>query len=135
MNKKTLFILLAAFIIIVIGAKITISVIESGTGVIEKTINPDNVLYNYEWFKQQFEDYNALKQKIEIAEKSIQTFKEDFPPREEWNYSDKNEYSRLRIILDGLEYQKQDVVSKYNARSKMVNRTLFKDNDLPFQLF
>ena len=44
---------------------------------------------------------------------------------------DREEYSRQRAILIGLRQQRADLVSEYNARSRMVNRVLFKGNDTP----
>lgn len=99
-----------------------------------KTFNADNMIYNYEWFKQQYNDYEAINKKIERAEMSVNSFKENAGNRKEWTFEDKNEFSRLVSISDGLSYQKEDIISKYNARSQMANREIFKTNDLPTQL-
>ena len=103
--------------------------------VISKTLDADNMIHNYEWFKEQYNDYKAIGIKIEEAEGAVNRFKLDIGmPRKDWGYEDKTEYGRLNSIADGLKYQKADIASKYNARSKMANRTLFKTNDLPEQL-
>lgn len=47
---------------------------------------------------------------------------------------DKEEDSRLSSIADGLRYQREDIEAKYNARSQMLNRKIFKSSDLPYQL-
>ena len=108
------------------------TVIDSGKGVVQKTLNPDNVIANYEWFKQQYNDYLALKEKISAAEISYNSFKDELPKdRKEWTFEDKNELSRLKSISDGLKYQIKDIVSQYNAKSAMQNRSLFKTKDLP----
>lgn len=95
--------------------------------IINKTFDGDNVINQYEWFKQQWEDYQAIEVKIKTAEDQITTFKEDAGPRKEWTFEDKQEYARLASINSGLQYQKEDMKSKYNARSKMVNRKIFKE--------
>lgn len=99
--------------------------------VIQKTLKADNVIQNYEWFKQQYQDYNAINQKIADADSAVKRFSRDAGSRDKWSFEDKNEYSRLSSIYDGLKYQRADVAATYNARSQMLNRELFKTNDLP----
>lgn len=125
----------------IIGLSILVSLTMWGFGlftqplkVATKTFNADNMIYNYEWFKQQYNDYEAINNKIIQSKKSVKSFKAEAGNRKEWTYEDKNEYSRLVNISDGLSYQKQDIISQYNARSQMANREIFKTNDLPTQL-
>lgn len=107
---------------------------QTAKDLVKKTLNADNVIQNYEWFKQQYNDYIAINKKIAAADSSVARFTKDAGPRSSWTFEDKNEYSRLTSISDGLTYQRDDIVSKYNARSKMMNRDLFKTNDLPAEL-
>lgn len=102
--------------------------------IIEKTIDADNIIYNYEWFKQQNEDFTALKNKIAIAIQAENQFKNDAGPRKDWTFEDKTEAARLNSIVIGLNNQLEDLVANYNARSKMANRNIFKDGELPSQL-
>ena len=102
--------------------------------VLQKTLKADNVIQNYEWFKQQHNDYLAINQKISGADTSVARFTRDAGSRKDWSFEDKNEHSRLISIADGLKYQRADIVGKYNARSKMLNRELFKTSDLPAEL-
>lgn len=107
---------------------------KTAADVIEKTLDANNVLANYEWFKQQYNDWEAIKSKVQQAENSVTTFKSEAGDRAKWTFEDKEESARLQSIADGLKYQKEDIESKYNARSKMLNRNLFKTNDLPYEL-
>lgn len=107
---------------------------QTAKDVIQKTLNADNVIQNYEWFKQQYNDYLAINIKISGADTSVAHFVRDAGSRKDWTFEDKNEFSRLNSIADGLRYQRADVVGKYNARSKMLNRELFKTSDLPAEL-
>lgn len=125
------FIGLGILVALVIGA---VSLFTQPLKVVTKTFDADNIIYNYEWFKQQYNDYEAINNKIARAETSVNSFKENAGERKEWTFEDKNEFSRLVSISDGLSYQKQDIISKYNARSQMANREIFKTNDLPIQL-
>lgn len=111
-----------------------ISIMSQPARVISKTLDADNMINNYEWYKTQYNDFKAINQKIKDAEGAVVKFKSDMGPRKDWDYEDKTEASRLSSIVDGLKYQKADIVSAYNARSKMANRTLFKSNDLPEML-
>lgn len=107
---------------------------QTAKDIVKKTLNADNVLQNYEWFKQQNNDYIAINRKIADADSSVIRFQKSAGARSTWTFEDKNEYSRLTSISDGLKYQRADIVSKYNARSKMLNRDIFKTNDLPAEL-
>lgn len=107
---------------------------QTASGVIKKTLNADNVIQNYEWFKQQYNDYKAINVKISDADSSVAKFKREAGPRDKWTFEDKNEYARLTTIYDGLKYQRADIAGKYNARSKMMNRELFKGDELPLEL-
>ena len=39
--------------------------------IFEKTVDADNVIYNYEWFKTQWQEIKSLERKIGIAESAI----------------------------------------------------------------
>lgn len=106
-------------------------VIESAEGVVEKTLDSDNVLYNYEWFKQTCQDVQAIDVKIQNTQSTVNQFREDAGPRADWGFTDKDEFGRLNAVVLGLKNQRQDMVAKYNARSKMANRSIFKSGELP----
>lgn len=105
--------------------------IQTGHDIVDKTINADNAIYNYEWFKQTYEDIQALKNKTEIAQKQVEQFKIDAGDRSKWTFEDKTEFSRLQSVSQGLQSQLEDVVATYNARAKMANRSIFKDGLIP----
>lgn len=103
-----------------------------GARIVSKTLDADNVIHNYEFFKRQHEDFLAIDKKFQQAKTSAETFKADLSDdRKEWHRTDREEYQRLRSIADGLGYQREDIVAEYNAKSKMANRSIFKDNNLP----
>lgn len=131
-TKKTL--IAISIVIIVIVGGFFLKLLSTGAEIIDKTLDADNVLYNYEWFKQQNQDFNALVIKIKVAEDAVKIFKEDAGKRKDWTFEDKTESSRLQSISSGLKYQIEDLVAKYNARSEMANRNIFKDGVLPTTL-
>lgn len=105
--------------------------IETTEGIIDKTLTADNAIYNYEWFKQQVEDIKAIKNKVDIAGKAVETFKLDAGDRSSWTFEDKTEASRLAAIQQGLQSQLEDMVATYNARAKMANRNIFESGIIP----
>ena len=87
--------------------------IQTGHDVIDKTINANNAIYNYEWFKQQVEDIKALNSKYELAVKSAEEFKIEAGAREKWTFEDKTESARLNAVAQGLKSQLEDVIATY----------------------
>lgn len=139
--KKNSTLMIIGIVIFIIAIKIIAipmfikdQVVDTSKEVIDKTLDADNVLYEYHWFKQQYEDVQAIDFKLEKSNKRLLEYKEDLGDRTNWTYEDKTEYSRLTSIRDGFEYQRQDMISKYNAKSKMLDKQLFKDKSLPYQL-
>ena len=105
--------------------------IQTGEGIIDKTLTAENALYNYEWFKQQAEDIKANQAKINIANQSVISFEESAGERKDWTFEDKTEASRLRSIVQGLQSQQENLIANYNARAKMANRNIFLDGKIP----
>ena len=99
--------------------------------IIDKTIDADNVLYNYEWFKQQWRSVNAIDRKIEAQQSAVNRFESSAGPRTDWTRADKIEHARISSIVTGLEQQRADMVATYNARAAMANRQIFMGNDCP----
>jgi hypothetical protein len=99
--------------------------------VVEKTIDADNVIYNYEWFKRQWRDVGAIDTKIAAQQKAVSSFEDSAGPRTDWTRDDKIEHARLSSIVTGLEQQRADIVALYNARAAMVNRQIFMGRDCP----
>lgn len=101
--------------------------------VYEKTLDADNIIYNYEYFKQQYQDILAIDKKIINAKSELDNFI-SLTPRQNWDFQDKQEYSRLTTNLTGLKNVKNEMVATYNARANMVNRKIFMGKDVPAQI-
>lgn len=109
--------------------------IDTSYKIVDKTLDADNVLQNYEFFKQQYQDYKSLVSSIEMSTKQIEQYKLQLPKdRVQWSEADKNELDRLNIVLLGQKQQLNNIISEYNAKSKMQNRSLFKTKELPYEL-
>ena len=105
--------------------------------IIEQTMDADNVLYNYEWFKTQYNDVLAKHKQIKDAKAAVEGYKDELGPRRSedgkrlWSREETIEYDRLNSIAIGLEQERDSMVSEYNARSQMANRSIFKSGELP----
>lgn len=106
--------------------------ISTGEGIIDQTLTADNAIYNYEWFKQQYEDIDASKKKLANAQDSYSAFKASLPAsRTKWSFEDKQEDARLNSVVLGLQNYLEQLVADYNARAKMANRNIFQDGVIP----
>jgi len=115
------------------GVKQTIAQIDSAGEIIDKTYDATNAIYNYEWFKTQYEKIKAAEKQIDNTAMQVDEYKELFGPATEWDFQTKEEYSRLSTVLLGQKNQYETLVAEYNARSKQANRNIFKDS-LPFNV-
>lgn len=107
------------------------NIVDTKHGVIDKVVDADNAIYNYEWFKQQAEDIKANQKKIAIADKAVLDFEASAGVRSGWDFQDKQESSRLRAIAQGLRGQQEQIVANYNARAKMASRNIFLNGIVP----
>ena len=99
--------------------------------IIDKTINADNAIYNYEWFKQQDQDIKAMDAKVRIAEEAVLSFEAVAGPRTQWTFEDKTEDARLRSVALGNRTQYENLIADYNARASMANRDIFREGLIP----
>ncbi|WLR90925.1 hypothetical protein [Shinella zoogloeoides] len=122
--------------IIIAGATVSLVTlpVRAVTGVAERTFNPDNMIHNYEWFKRQYQDVQAIGVKIGAAEASIAVFEKSAGERSTWKFEDRQEWNRLNNVLLGLQGQRASMVAEYNAKTQMANRNLFRTGDLPAEL-
>lgn len=97
--------------------------------VTDKTLDADKAIAEYEWFKRQEESIDALYKKEETAKQALEDFMSILPQdRSKWKRGDKDEWSRLNSNIVGISNMLDTAIAEYNARSKMVNRSIFKDN-------
>lgn len=108
--------------------------VKTVTDITKKTLDADNLIYNYEWFKTQFSEIKAFRVKYKNAEEALTFYETSLKdlPRKEWSFDQNQRWNELSAQVLGLKNQCADMVATYNARSKMANRTLVKfDGNLP----
>lgn len=105
--------------------------IQSAQGIITKTYDPNNAIYNYDWFKERYQSIQALDTQIQQAQDSETSYNAALPAdRTKWGYVEQTESARLHSVVLGLQQEKQSQVAEYNARAQEVNRNIFI-NGLP----
>lgn len=135
--RRSFFGLGLGIIVIIVGLSIVGTVLSTGANfftqasrVVTKTVDADNMIYQYEWFKTQHNDILAIEIKIANAENQKAIWLESAPPREKWATQDRQMFNQLSSIALGLANQKANMVSTYNARAEMANRSIFM-RDVP----
>jgi len=122
-------------VVLVLGGVLwTCGIVGTPAKVLEKTLDPDRVIYNYEWFGSAYQHVRALDQQIVDAQQAVTAFETAAGARTGWDYNDKQEDARLHAILDGLRQQRHTEAAEYNARSAQKTRNFTKSDNLPERL-
>jgi hypothetical protein len=142
MDKKNILIILLPFLCIpilifaIIGIKAAFfsvntvdKSIDTAYEVVDDTMNGDNAIYNYEWFKKQEAYIRQCLKDEEIAKEEWDNYVASLPEdRTQWTSQDKDEEASLRNSYYALQKLTNKAIEDYNARSSMANRAIFKDN-------
>ena len=112
---------------VLLPAKTVTTQIDSAGNIIDKTYNADNAIYNYEWFKTQYEDIQATERIIKNTDTEMDAYKEMYGNVSNWDWQTKQDYNSLQKKFLGQQNYYEDLVAEYNARSNMANREIFKD--------
>lgn len=130
---KTFLIILAVIGVLLAGllARLVLYPADQAVKVYEKTLDADNAIYNYEYFKQAYQDVRAMDVRIANAQAELDAFVNSAGPRDKWDRDDKTEHARLSANLTGTRNVRADLVATYNARARMANRSLFMGRDIP----
>jgi len=107
--------------------------VDSAHEIIEKTYDADNAIYNYEWFKTQYEKIQATEKQIDNTAIELDNFKEMYGDAKDWDWQTTQSYGQLQTTLLGQKNHYEEIVAEYNARAKMANRNIFQDS-LPFNV-
>jgi hypothetical protein len=108
--------------------------VDQSKKIIEATFNAENVIYNYEWFHKQYNDYLSAISQENIKQQEVNQFMATAGSRENWTVSTQNEERQLRIELNGLRSNRINIASEYNSHLNMTNRNIFRQHSLPEHL-
>lgn len=98
------------------------SVVTAPSRVVNKTLQTNNIIFNYE----RFFDMNA---NFTSRVAQIKQYKEFFDTE-----TNSVEKINLRTEMAAMQQSCRELATKYNADSEKLNRSLFKDKDLPYTL-
>lgn len=89
--------------------------------VIQKALETDNIIHNYEWFHDYHAAYQAKMGQIRDHSGLV-------------DGSSGSEKSRLAIELAAIRQTCRELVTRYNANSTKTNRSIFKGRTAPAEL-
>lgn len=112
-------------------ATVATNMIDTAYDANRQIINADNAIYNYEWFKQKYQDIEATKRQYQAASANYDAYVADLGDRSTWGFEDKNEVARLNAVKLGLQTNLESQIGDYNARASMATRNIFEDHVLP----
>lgn len=102
--------------------------------VTSKTLNANNVIYNYEWFKDQYQAIESQRANLIITQDEYDLFINGLSAdSNEWSKFQQQEEGSLRNSLSASKKVLNQLIADYNAKSSMVNRSIFKEG-LPDRL-
>ncbi len=103
--------------------------IDTAYEVVDKVMDSDKAIADYEWFKSQEAYIRQCLRNEEIAKEEWDIFKAELPEdRDKWDRDDKTEEASLRNSYYALQKLTNKAMEDYNARSSMTTRSVFKDN-------
>ena len=117
--------------IVFFPANVATNMIDTAYDANNKIINADNAIYNYEWFKQKYQDIEATKRQLDNARKNLSSLTNSMGDRTTWTFEDKTEIARLNAVVLGQENTLESQIGDYNARASMATRNIFEDHVLP----
>ena len=112
-------------LIIVAVVTILIAFLGKGAAVVDKATDPDAIIYNYEWFEQTYNDVLKMDRQILQYKTELQEIDKD---------KERELYYRKFTELSGLRAIRENLVSEYNAKSKMISRKMWKSKELPREI-
>lgn len=103
-------------------ARLANMAVNSATGVVSKTLDPNNVITRYEWFHDANGTFNLRISQIAIQKGAVA------------NEKDASERSRLNVELRGLQASCLKLANEYNANATKTNVSIFQGRDAPTNL-
>ena len=107
--------------------KTVVTQIDSAGNIIDITYDAENAIYNYEWFKTQYEKISATERVIRNTRAEMDSYRELYEDPTAWDWQTRQDYNSLQRRSLGQQNYYEELVAMYNARSKMANREIFKD--------
>ena len=120
--KDSIIYTIGGFILLVFIITVLNVTVCAPAGILNKTFQSDNIIYNYEWFH---DTYRAYQRRLS----DIQGHKELLIDE-----NNSKESERLRMEYVAMKMSCRTLVAEYNANSSKVNREIFKGTSVPNRL-
>ncbi len=111
-----------ALIIGVSAVNLVTSPLRTASGVVERTLDPANVLSTYERFHDTWKAFDARVAQINSTNKLLNS------------ETDQAERRRFRIEMAAQQQSCRDIAAKYNSDAAKTNRSIFMGKEAPAQL-
>ena len=109
--------------------------IEASKEVISIVVDGKNIILNYEYFYNSYNDILASVGKVGDANEAYESLMAGYPDNsDEWSFTQRKIWETRNERRNSLKSVLRDQVSDYNARSSMLTRNIFKGWDLPDSL-
>ena len=109
--------------------------VDTGYGIVDKTMNADNALFNYEQFYDLYQGAKQQVMNINNCQKQIDNLKKTYgEDSSKWTKDIRNDLAFQQQTIEGYLMQYQKIISEYNSNSQKLNRNLFKAKELPYEL-
>jgi hypothetical protein len=135
---KNFLVVLAIVVLLAVGGLVKWAcnvVVNSGKGVVEQTLVPENVIFNYEYFHDQYQAYIKLNNMLATAIEQEDAFlMASGDVMDKWSDAEGFEWQRIQQHIVGIKNQIDECTSKYNSASSKLNVKIFKDKNLPYRL-
>lgn len=107
---------------------------EAGAETVEQTMDADNAIQEYEWFRQQYQDIEAQRNQIDNSYEELDRFYDTYgKDPSDWSRTTKERHNRIQQRITGNQNMLDQMVADYNARSQQANNAIFKCH-LPYQV-
>lgn len=122
MKSKSLFPSIGyTFVLLILGIGV-MSLLPS-CGVISHVTSTQSIIQNYENYYTMNNDIKAMAGNVKILKQKFDRLKPGDPG-----------YDQANIEYTGAQMNLNNMISEYNAKSKMITRSLWKAQDLPYQM-
>ena len=104
-------------------AKIVLAPVNAVSGVVSKTLDPNNVIARYEWYHDAYGTFKSRVNQIKVSKGDLAGVA-----------NDPAETGRLRIELRAQQQNCRQLAEQYNANATKTNQSIFMGREAPTRL-
>lgn len=101
--------------------KTVMAPINAASGVVSRTLDPDNIINRYEWYHDAYGVYKSRVNQIQVSKADLAA-------------SDPAERNRVRIELRAQQQNCRQLAEQYNANATKTNQSIFMGRTAPRRL-